>query len=82
MSISVDAATISVRRGSPYSALRASSSSRMIFITRASEARISFRRAISLENFFVLLDYLVALEAREALELHVQDGLGLKVRRA
>ena len=47
MSISEVSATISVLRGSPYSALSARSSSRMIFITSASLARISFRRAIS-----------------------------------
>ena len=49
----------------------------MISSTSFSDARISLRRRDQRQDLVVLGDDLLALEAGQALQAHVEDGLGL-----
>ena len=69
---------ISVRRWSPNFSFSSSSSPMMIFRISASLPRISLSRAMKLEDLLVLLDDLVALQAGQAVEPHLEDRLRLQ----
>ena len=55
----------------------AMSSSRTTCASRSGRARMSVRSTIVRQQFLVLGDDLVLLEAREAVQAHVENGLGL-----
>ena len=54
----------------------------MICISSSSLARMARRRSIGLEHLGQLVDDLLALQAGEPLELHVEDGLRLNLTEA
>ena len=70
---------ISVRRLSPYLARMSSSSARITVSRRSGRARMSPRSWICVEQLLELGRDLVLLEAGQAMQAQVEDGLRLRV---
>ena len=80
--ISSTASTISVRRASPWSSRISVSSATMMASMRAGWARMSLQVRDQDADLLQLVDDLLALQAGEALQLQVEDGLGLDLGEA